>query len=85
MMSSHNHCSSFGCEHNNLKYCKCCRVPYCVDCGYEWKTYSYWNYPYYTYTYTAGQLQQSPTVVSSGNANTPESLTGCTVTCKHEG
>lgn len=61
---SHNHCGHV-CQHNNLKYCKHCQVPYCVDCGYEWKTYN-WN-PYYWYTTTGVPVDISPTIACNTN------------------
>jgi len=33
------------CNHENVKYCKCCKKVYCEDCGKEWEDkISYW-YP----------------------------------------
>jgi len=39
----HEHC----CEHEQVKYCKICKVVYCVKCGKEWRE-NFWTY---TYTY----------------------------------
>jgi len=52
-MSDHEHC----CEHENLRYCKVCKVIYCVDCGIKWKVWgkSYGTYPY-EYTTTTGDF-----------------------------
>jgi len=47
MPHHHEHC----CEHEQVKYCKVCRVVYCAKCGKEWKE-GIWYYPYYTYPYT---------------------------------
>lgn len=30
------HKHSCDCKHENIKLCKTCKVPYCVDCGHEW-------------------------------------------------
>lgn len=75
---SHNHC-----EHEDLKYCKHCRVPYCKNCGYEWRNYSYWNYPY---TYTLGGVQYQAQTVTKDNTG---SISGDTVkltttACEHK-
>lgn len=44
----HHHCE---CKHENIKFCKKCQRPYCVDCGQEWYEQSLsYTYPYYTIT-----------------------------------
>ena len=43
-MHKHHYCE---CQHDNIRFCKKCQRPYCLDCGREW----YANYHYYTYTY----------------------------------
>lgn len=50
---THKHCHD-DCKHESMKYCAKCEVPYCADCGREWKQYQYpyWN-PWYQYPYTA--------------------------------
>lgn len=56
----HSHKSCLGCQHENLKFCGCCRVPYCVDCGKEWQERTYWyNYPFYNTGLQQLQLSQS--------------------------
>jgi hypothetical protein len=39
------------CEHNNIKLCKVCKVPYCVDCGKEWQEKVLYNTYYSTCQY----------------------------------
>lgn len=42
-MNKHEHNE---CEHQNLRFCKVCRHPYCPDCGKEWfETYYYYHSP----------------------------------------
>jgi hypothetical protein len=58
-MSHKNH--TMCCEHRNVKYCKACQVPYCVDCHQEWG----WYRPYYytpTITYSGGTYQGNEVV-----------------------
>src|SRR5882724_11132717 len=47
--SKHNH--SCQCDHENVQFCKTCKIVHCLDCKIEWTqkyTYSYpWNW-YYT-------------------------------------
>jgi hypothetical protein len=40
---AHNH--SCSCKHDNLKFCKSCQKPYCLDCHQEWNRYAYQYYP----------------------------------------
>lgn len=74
-MHNHGHC----CEHNNLGYCKVCLVPYCKDCGKEWKTYNYGYqyFPYFGNTTTGG--------ASSIDRKLKLGELGNTTTYKHEG
>lgn len=51
-MGNHNHESC--CGHENVEYCKNCKVAFCVDCGKEWGERYNWNYTIYpNYPYTA--------------------------------
>lgn len=56
--NKHDHVD-LSCQHSNIKYCKHCQVPHCLDCGKEWRVYN-WTYttstiPYYNYnTYQSG-------------------------------
>jgi len=46
---SHEHCGHC-CEHKAVKFCKICKVVFCLDCKKEWRDnpfyYSPWTYPY---------------------------------------
>ena len=52
----HEHC----CEHDDLRYCKVCRVVYCKGCGKEWRNKNWYNtyppYPQWTYTVSLGSV-----------------------------
>ncbi len=59
-MSHKHNCS---CDHENVKYCNCCRLVYCVGCNQEWQTRNTWiySYPYYSGTVsTDGPNQAIP-------------------------
>lgn len=82
-MSKHDH-HWHGCEHSNLKFCKHCKVPYCVDCNKEWHEGFNWNTlgqctPYYSLN---GANAAQPQVTFTDN--TLPSKTANTVMCKHE-
>lgn len=83
-MSKHDHQV---CNHENLKFCKTCQIPYCKDCGKEWG-YQQQNWWYYPSTITTSNLQQNPNTLSlqpyykSENLNVANDVP--TVTCKHE-
>lgn len=53
-MSKHNHKCS--CDHEAVKFCKCCNTVYCTDCNQEWTAKSSygWTNPWYSTTYGLG-------------------------------
>lgn len=65
MSHKHHSCS---CPHEQVEYCKTCRVVHCKDCNQEWvtKTVNYWQY---TPTYYGN----SEPTITFGNVN----LTKC--------
>lgn len=79
----HNHKHHCICTHENIKYCKKCQRPYCVDCGMEWYTQS----GYYTYANTYPTLYRSNTTDAVGNiwkSEQPAQDLTPTITCSHE-
>jgi hypothetical protein len=80
---NHHHCE---CKHDNIKFCTKCKVPHCLDCGFEWvaKSPTYWYYSY-PYTTTAGLYQTGKDITpqitcgtaSVGNAVSAETFTTC--------
>jgi hypothetical protein len=55
----HNHNHSCSCDHENVKFCKTCRLVHCLDCKTEWTTKpNYYWYGNYTWPYTNGNLGQ---------------------------
>jgi len=63
---SHGHKHKCQCEHENLKYCKSCRHPYCMDCGEEWGTNSWYKWYYQPYyTQTVGGVQPATTAIGT--------------------
>ena len=41
--------TEFGCSHDNVKFCPCCKKVYCAFCGKEWpeKEIEYIERPFY--------------------------------------
>jgi hypothetical protein len=35
------------CEHSDLRYCKVCKVVYCLKCGREWVEKNPYSYTWY--------------------------------------
>ena len=86
----HNH--SCECDHNNVQYCKKCKVVHCLECNQEWRTYpSYtynypYNYPYYWY----GQTGQLGSQILMGNATgqaaqSTNAQNSMQAVCNHQG
>jgi hypothetical protein len=74
------------CEHENVSYCKTCKVCHCADCNQEWsaKGLTWQYYPYYQGTYTNGFGNQLGNTIQY--KTTPTTLTEpltSTVTCGH--
>ena len=55
--SKHNH--SCACDHENVQYCKTCKIVHCLDCKVEWsyKPITYYGYPW---SYYQNGLSSSP-------------------------
>ena len=70
---NHHHCE---CEHENVKYCKCCKVVYCKDCNKEWKDYSGWTWTYPSYT--------SPSLYGAASCGTITTTDSNTILCSHK-
>lgn len=84
----HSHKSCLGCQHENLKFCGCCQIPYCVGCGKEWCERTYWfTYPYYNDSrlqYGQSTLLQPNTIPAGENINTLNDGHEVTASsCKH--
>jgi len=77
MTHQHHHCV---CPHNNIRYCKLCQKPYCLDCGKEWGTHTY--YPYYTYPYVYPHYEWTCTAGSGTGSGTVDSGS-VTASCNH--
>lgn len=59
MSHKHHNCD---CIHDDVKYCKTCKVVHCLDCNQEWGAKYTWSYQqgypwYYTNTIGGGNLQ----------------------------
>ncbi len=54
---SHNHKHTCECEHENVRYCKRCKVIHCLDCNKEWSEKVTWTY---SYTPNYWQLSNKP-------------------------
>lgn len=74
-MSKHTHKHSCECEHENVKFCKQCKVVHCLDCNMEWggyKVYWYYGYPYnqqFTYTNSTGDYISQGTTVTCNHSH----------------
>jgi hypothetical protein len=77
-MSKHHHHDC--CEHEDLAYCKVCKVAYCKDCGKEWRDNpGYSLYPHWPNTW------ETPTVTWGNTCGTltTADTNGTTVTTGH--
>lgn len=54
------------CNHENVSYCKTCKVCHCADCNQEWRVSGPYN-PYYW-----GQGLQTTGTVYTNGLNTPQ-------------
>jgi hypothetical protein len=81
---SHQHNHQGCCDHENIKLCKKCGVPYCLDCGKEWSEKTQYVYsPYYPYTITYNPYYDNTWWnVSSDNSSDTTAYSTCS--CKHE-
>ena len=69
---SHNHKHKCECEHENVKYCKACKYPHCVDCGQEWSGLNSWYKAYYQPYYPL--YGNNTTLTSTAETPTAEQL-----------
>ena len=93
MKAKHNH--RCVCEHEQVRFCKQCKVVHCLDCNKEWRDYNwtspYWYYGNYTYYSSQirgaiqgsskGYLQQLTTTLDKADTQNPH-LT--TTACDHK-
>lgn len=61
----HNHHDDH-CEHDNLKFCKACQIPYCVGCGQEWGKYNWYYSGTAAYPYSTTATQWPSTMTATG-------------------
>jgi hypothetical protein len=81
-MKNHEHSE---CEHEQLSYCKKCRVVYCKDCGNEWRE-NYWNQTYIIDTTKPVPVWTYPGVTYQDEHGTPcanPNINSTAVVCNH--
>lgn len=81
------------CNHENVSYCKTCKVCHCADCNQEWRvagTYNpyYWGQTYYTNglntpVLTSGQLGNTIQYKTTPTALVEPTIS-TTTTCRHK-
>lgn len=89
-MASKNHAHNH-CEHENLQYCKHCKVVHCLDCKQEWPeketmvvekvVYKDWKWTYTQPTIRYGQVQ--PDLISAVSDKTVYDKDRFVESCRH--
>jgi hypothetical protein len=56
-MSTKKHNHSCTCEHDNVEFCKTCKLVHCLDCKIEWRQYPTYTWNTWPYQGYLGQAQ----------------------------